>query len=227
MSRTKNINAELAHYPTLHFEPVGHRYTLRPDMIELPSVTQVLKETRMVDYSMIPQDVLEAASKRGTAVHQALHYLDDGDLDDATLDPAIHGYVMAYMAFKRDAGFEPMLVEWRSWNRAYRYAGTLDRTGTIRRKDGGLDRVVLDFKTGEVLPGHALQLTAYAGMCDQPRAYRRIALKLSADGSYRAHEAGEGWGHDFRTDFDLFIAALNVHWWQRTEGRIQQLEVVA
>lgn len=197
--------------PTLDFEPNQHAYRLLPEGIRLPSVTQILTGTRMIDYSMIPASVLFAAQIRGTAVHEALHYLDDGELDQDTLDPAIHGYVMAYLAFKNQAQFTPALVEYRNWHRAYRYAGTLDRMGTILRSDGGVDLVVLDFKTGEVQRGHALQLAAYTDCLPEPRKYRRMALQLSSDGTFKVHEFKQV---DFRRDMDLFLSALNCYRWQ-------------
>lgn len=196
----------------LRFEPVPHRYWIEPDGVEVPSVTTVLKETRMIDYSMIPQDVLQAAAARGTAVHQALAYLDDGELDEDSLDPELTGYLIAYQRFSVEAGFTPTLVEHRVWNRQWMYAGTLDRTGTI-----GAALVILDFKTGLVLPGHALQLAAYLMCLPEPRRFRRIALKLSGDGSYRVHEFP---GKDLRRDFDLFLAALTCRRWQVAEGKV-------
>jgi hypothetical protein len=195
---------------TLRFEPVPHRYFLEPDGIELPSVTTVLKETRMIDYSMIPQDLLEAAAKRGTTVHELLRLLDDGDLDWEVTDEEFKGYFTAYQQFCKDSRFTPHLVEHRVWHPQWLYAGTLDRTGTM-----GADLVCLDFKTGLVLPGHALQLAAYTMCLPDPRRYRRIGLQLSGDGSYRAHE----WpGRDLRQDFDLFLAALACRRWQMAQG---------
>jgi len=192
---------------TLVFEPVGHTYTLQPEGTELVSVTTVLKETRLVDYSMIPQDVLLNAARRGTAVHEALALLDEEALDEETVGDEIRGYIQAYLRFKRESGFVPALIEHRDWNRTYRYAGTLDRTGTI-----GDDLVVLDFKTGMVLPGHRLQLAAYAAFLDGPRRFRRMALQLNGDGSYRVHEFAQ---RDYQRELGIFLAALACVTWQR------------
>src|SRR3954464_13759709 len=114
----------LAAVPTvLRFEADTHQYFLDPEGVELPSVTHLLERAGFIDWSHVPYRVLESARRRGTAVHQALHYLDDGDLDENTLEPEIHPYVMAYLRFKRDAGFEPELVEFRAHSIAHRYAG--------------------------------------------------------------------------------------------------------
>ena len=71
--------------PQLVFEPGAHKYTL--DGVALPSVTTVLKGVGLIDYSMIPQDVLLKASRRGTAVHQALEYFDREELDEMSVAP--------------------------------------------------------------------------------------------------------------------------------------------
>jgi hypothetical protein len=120
---------------------------------------------------MIPPDVLQAAARRGTAVHFALELLDRGELDRASIDPALEGYVVAYERFLVESRFIPAHIEHRVFHGIHRYAGTLDRTGLL---DETL--TVLDFKTGLVLPGHALQLAAYANCLVMPRRFRRIAL---------------------------------------------------
>jgi len=202
--------------PTLVFEPVGHTYTLQPEGVELLSVTTALKESGLIDYSMIPQDVLLNAARRGTAVHQALALLDEEALDEETVDDEIRGYIEAYAKFKRESGFVPALIEHRAFCRNCRYAGTLDRTGTIPGNGGGDELVVLDFKTGMVLEAHRLQLAAYANFLEGPRRFRRIALQLAGDGSYRVHEYPTRTYHE---DFATFLSALRVASWKRAEGR--------
>jgi hypothetical protein len=199
----------------LRFDAEAHRYFLDPQGEELPGVTSVLSAAGFIDWSMVPPRVLEAARIRGTHVHTALHFLDDGELDDETLEPEYHGYVMAYLRFKRESGFEPDLVEYRAWSKAHRYAGTLDRTGTLPVKTGAHRKVVLDFKTGMVLPAHRLQLAAYAGLLPDPRSYGRIALELHDDGTYKAHEYPV---EEFLRDFNVFCGAVGGHWWKMGYG---------
>ncbi len=182
----------------LEFDAATHTYRLDGELI--PSVTTVLKSVGLVEYAMIPQEVLQAAAHRGTAVHTALEYLDREELDRSTVDPSIEGYVVAYERFVRDSNFIPLHIEHRVFHGNYRYAGTLDRTGYL-----GDSLTVLDFKTGLVLPGHAIQLAAYANCLVMPRRFRRIALQLSGDGTYRVHEYPLG---TIQRDIDLFLAAL-------------------
>jgi len=63
--QTLPITATAAERPRFEFFEELHEY--RVDGVLVPSVTQALKETGMIDYSMIPQDVLQSAAKRGTA----------------------------------------------------------------------------------------------------------------------------------------------------------------
>jgi hypothetical protein len=188
----------------LEFDAATHTYRLDGELV--PSVTTVLKSVGLVEYSHIPQDVLQAAAHRGTAVHTALEYLDRGELDWTSLDPTIKPYVVAYERFLEDSSFIPAHIEYRVFNGLHRYAGTLDRTGYLGNFGNSL--TVLDFKTGLVLPGHAIQLAAYANCLVMPRRFRRIALQLCGDGTYRVHEYPLG---TMSRDIDLFLAALACH----------------
>jgi hypothetical protein len=192
----------------LEFDAETHTYRLDGEI--LPSVTQVLKAARLIDYSMIPQDVLRVAAARGTAVHQTLANIDDGLLSADEVPPNIQGYIDAARRFYQEAGFEPQLVEFRNHHARWRYAGTLDRVGLMAGSE-----TIVDFKTGLVLPGHALQLAGYLAMLSQPRKYRRIALKLNDDGTYRVHEYAAA---DLGRDIDIFLSALNCWRWNEAHG---------
>ena len=60
------------------FDPIEHIY--RFDGQRVPSVTQILEP--LIDYSGVPNGVLQYAADRGTAVHLATEFYDDGDLDE-------------------------------------------------------------------------------------------------------------------------------------------------
>ena len=68
---------------SLRFDPDSHLY--RVDGIIVPSVTQVLEDVGIVDYSRLPGSTREMALRRGSAVHAACHYDDEGDLDETQL----------------------------------------------------------------------------------------------------------------------------------------------
>lgn len=176
-------------------------HTYYYDHKPVPGVTNTLRRVGIIDYSGIPQHVLDRAAERGRYVHQALDYLDRGTLDRASLDAELEPYVKAYEGFCRDSGFVCGLAERARINVERWYAGTFDRVGVI-----GSDAVILDFKSGMYLEGHQVQLAAYANFFPNPRRYRLIPLQLMANGSYKTHEAKAS---DFVRHTNIFWSALN------------------
>lgn len=190
----------------LVFDPIKHKYTYQGEVI--PSVTQILKHAGIVDYSFIAPDVLAAAMERGSHVHLATQYLDEGDLDQDGLDPAIIGYLKAYERFKYDSGFVPDKIEEQIINLQYKYAGTIDRTGALN----GKQNILLDIKTGSIPAWTGIQLAAYAAGLGG--TWQRIGLQLNADGTYSCK--------DFHnpTEFNLFLSALAIYRWKQKNGGV-------
>lgn len=185
---------------SLTFDAATHTY--RFNGVVVPSVTQALKAAGIIDYSMIPQDILRFAAQRGTAVHRACELYDLDTLDESTLDLEVGAYLKGYKAFLRDTGFQPARIEQRVYHPQHKYAGTLDRTGSL-----GGQLALVDFKTGVMLDGHRAQLAAYAMALPMPRRYRRFGLQLKADGSYKIHEFPM---RDLALNFNVFLGALAV-----------------
>lgn len=192
----------------LQFEASTHTYRLDGEII--PGVTTVLKETKLIDFSFIPQDILQTAARRGTRVHSALHYYALETLDMSSVDPIDAGYVVAGIRFHEESRLVIANVEQRVFDPVRRYAGTFDLEAVI-----GNDLWMLDYKTGVILPGHRLQLAAYLNTRLGPRRYRYGALQLKADGTYRLHECGRSgilrdasFYHDIQT---FFTALASVH----------------
>jgi hypothetical protein len=143
------------------------------------------------------------ALDRGQRVHTATQYDDEGALDEDTVAPDIAPYLAAWRNFRRNTGFLPSLIEHRGFNPAYRFAGTLDRTGTFN----GSSTVLLDIKTNQAEWWVRVQLAAYASFFENPRTYRRLCVELHADETYRICEfASRTW----LDDFNIFLAALGV-----------------
>lgn len=94
------------------FEEEPHTYTFRGKRIE--SVTQVIRKAGLGDdFSAVPQDRMAYAQRRGKMVHLACQYYDENCLDLATVDPAIQGYVEAYIRFRREKKLNVVAVEKR------------------------------------------------------------------------------------------------------------------
>jgi hypothetical protein len=107
-----------------------HKYHVTADGKEhiLPSVTTILADMGLLDTRWFePED-----AERGTYVHKACEYLDQGDLDEDSVREDFKGYVDGWKAFKADYKFKPDLIERRLWFPQHpHFAGTLDRTGTL------------------------------------------------------------------------------------------------
>lgn len=150
-----------------HTDP--HQYELDGELV--PSVTQVLTRAGLIDFSSVPSHVREAALERGRVVHQAIHYLNERDLDVDGFRasfPHYLGYLEAWGSFCAQRSFTAVLNETRVASRRHRIAGTLDCLGVL---DGVA--VLLDFKTGR--PGDvAADL--------QTAAYLALALEWAEDG---------------------------------------------
>lgn len=180
----------------------------------VPSVTEVLSLAGVSSFGGgcgIDPDVLAKAAHRGHRVHEWTEWLDDSSRrDDAEPSPlGIEGYCDAYHAFKDESGFKPQHVEYVVVNDSRRYAGTIDRIGSIELlKD---ERpIVLDLKTSAMLaPEVRLQLSGYrmafaAEQGTDPKDYQRASLQLTKDGKYKLK-----FFEDAADDFD-WIACIRV-----------------
>lgn len=155
----------------------------------LPRVTHILDAVGLgPDLSMVAADVLAAAMKRGTAVHEAIEALSYGYFEGC--DPAITGYVDAYRTFVAESGYRVIAAEVEVTHPAWRYRGHPDSVGWI-----GSNRAVLDFKTG-VSDGVAYQLVGYAEAWNAEHPTELITaaacVELRENGTYRVTEVDLG-----------------------------------
>lgn len=195
---------------SLTFDSATHTYRFEERVV--PSVTQVLKASGIIDYSMIPQDVLQHKAALGTAVHKACELFDLDDLDESSLTEEVSLYLESYKRWLDHTGFQSASIERRVYHSSYQFAGTLDRTGIF--PDGR--RGLVDFKTGIILPGHKIQLAAYTMTQKDPFGFSRFTLQLQSDGSIAKEQ-----GHHADTlieHFDVFLSALNITNFKLNEG---------
>jgi len=205
---------------TIGFEPVSHTYRLA-DGRQVPHVTGIL--VALEQFYGVPPSALEYAAERGRDVHAACQYLDEGDLDEGSLDAEIAPYVAAYRRFLADVRPEWIAIEERVYSERWGYAGTLDRAGLLSPHGvRGERRVVLDIKTVSSLsPVTGLQLAAYdeayRGGDRRSRALLRYGLQLRPSGDYRLQR------YDEPTDLSVFLAQLTVAGWCRRHGKTQEI----
>jgi len=193
----------------LIFNQDRHEYS--DDGIIMPSVTQILVDNGVIDTTWFT----EAGKDRGTAVHLALKYMDQGDLDADTVDEDLHGYLYAYEKFKRETRFAsyPEGIEQPLADSQRRVAGTPDRVGAMFG-----NRAIIDFKTGCLEPWVALQLAGYEDLVRlgdspflTPEEYgiERYALQLKKDGKYKLRQFADS------NDAYIFKAMTGIYHWKR------------
>jgi len=195
----------------LTFDKEQHKYYLGSE--EIPGVTTIIKDMGLGPFSgaIDRSAVLEAAADRGTKVHDACQMFDENDLDIDSLDPIIDPYVRAWIKFREESGFTPKLIEEIVFDPVRRFCGRLDRTGIM---GSTFSRVCLDIKTGEVYADAGIQLAAYLSCLQAETGTKRIAVKLSNNGTYRVHEFKD------RQDIQIFHAACTLWHWRKREGLI-------
>lgn len=191
----------------LKFDASAHRYTWNGSPV--PSVTDVLAP--LSDFRFVKDDVMRAARDLGSAVHRAIELDSLGDLDDASLDPALVGFVEQYRAFERETGFETAYTELRLFSARYGYAGTMDIVGTFPDdRERGVFSLV-DTKSGAVPKTARPQTAGYANLLVENRIapdmrnVRRFALDLKRERWALSPEYRDP------NDLRVFLAALTLH----------------
>lgn len=179
----------------LEFEPTGHVF--RYNGTVLPSITQVLSSTGLIHSEWFTEE----AAWRGSVVHRCCELLDEGTLDEDTIDPVAAPYLAAWKRFREAKYFGIHCRELPLYS-VEGYAGIPDRVITV---DGSL--AVIELKTGPVYPWVALQLAAQANFFERPTTFRRIAVRLQPNGKPSIKEFPQS---QFHRDIDIFRAALKV-----------------
>lgn len=184
-------------------------------MPDLPHVTRVLAEAGLgPDLTGIAPDVLEAARRRGSAVHALVDAHGYGALEPGDVEPEFKGYLDAYEAFCRDLKHEPIVSEYEVIHPAWHYVGHLDRVGWVHKS-----RVLIDWKVVATVDVDAVaaQLAAYEMAWEAMRPTEPIAetlaVQLKADGTYRVHVV------DSEGARQVFLAALVIYTERRRRGR--------
>jgi hypothetical protein len=183
----------------IQFNADRHEYSVNG--VVYPSVTQVLKIAGLIDTTWFTDE----ARERGSYVAQATHMLDEGTLDESSLDPALVPYVEAWKKFLADSKAEVIASEYAVVNTTYGYAGTLDRWLILNRHD-----TIIDIKGGQPLPWHPIQTAAYAG-CLKTH-FQRGSVYLRDNGTYRLKM------HNDENDRAVWMAALVIAKWKQSKG---------
>jgi ATP-dependent exoDNAse (exonuclease V) beta subunit len=184
----------------IEFDDKTHVY--RVDGVEYLSVTRALKLAGLIDDSHFSPE----AADRGTAIHSALHYYDEDDLDIATLPAFIKPYLDAWIKFKAESHAIIHEIEIGVASSLYQFAGRIDRVISLN------DRLaVLDIKSGSRQDWHAIQTAGYQFAYrngERLDALDRYSLYLSAESTYKLVP------HENFSDVSVFLSALTVAKWR-------------
>ena len=192
------------------FDPETHRYTVNGEA--WPSVTQLLSEFKLVDFSMVPAERLEYKRVLGTRVHAATVLLDKGELDEDHFNesfPECVPYLNAYRKFREIESFEPVHKEQRYFSKKWKFAGTPDEFGIING-----DNYIIDYKCCfQVYPAVSTQLQGYKILLEENikgiKIKKLLSLLLKKTGHYEITE------HKDNQSKNDFLACLVLHWRRR------------
>lgn len=193
--------------PSLVFQDEGHIYRL--DGIEIPSVTTVIKEAGLSDFSKVNPELLERACKFGTAIHTAIQLSVKGTLDHDSLDSALLPYLNQYRAFCSDFQYTPKEMEYQVFNKNLGVAGTIDQLGYIQG-----ELTLVDIKTGHFKASDMVQVSAYGYLYPVNRV---LILYLTGNG-YKVQEIKR---QDRKRCEALFLNALSLYNYRKKEGLIK------
>lgn len=174
----------------------------------LPHVTDILRDAGLIDTDWYTAEQRD----RGSAVHIATSYLDEGDLDETSIDPKIRPRIDSYKKFLVEVRPEILHIEEPVKHQIYRFCGTADRILRINGQPG-----VLDLKGTTPCDWHGLQLAAYAECLASMQlirefvSFRRWNLYLRDDG-YKLIPRKD------REDWPAFLAALTLRNWKEAHA---------
>lgn len=161
----------------IEFDAESHLYYV--DGERKISTTQVLKRGGVVD----DRWYTELHRWRGGQVHLATAAEDTGNIPK--LEPQYLPFLLAWRKFKTERKFRPVMVEQIVYDDLLDTCGTLDRLGCF---DNGLADVLIDLKTsntGQIPAWVALQTASYGHALDPKAIYRRMAVVLMPDATFR------------------------------------------
>lgn len=143
----------------------------------IDSVTKILGAVeedgaKLVDFSAVPADLLEAARIRGTFVHDMIDADAAGELDEERLDPKFRGFLRSYRAWAASVGAVKTVASevagvalfGTDLSKAILVAGRIDRIAEIAGEEE-----VVDFKSG---------VSDSVSSKIQAASYTRIASKI-------------------------------------------------
>ncbi len=213
----------------LIFSPEGH--TGHHEGKLWPSVTQIIKAAGLSRFDGVPEENLEAARIRGSAVDKACEFIDKGkrfEWPNAEIARMFGGYIEAYRKFCAEFDYKSELAQHIVHDHIYQYFGILDTFGTVNYlrlpaylkatfQIEGRCWLLIDRKTGPFGADVGLQLAGYLRALETALFFSgpksiiilRLGLKLNVDGTY---DPPTPFTHPL--DEKVFLSALTCQNWK-------------
>jgi hypothetical protein len=175
------------------------------------SVTQIIKESGLINFDFVDAHVLARKTQLGRLVHQACHFYDENDLPSA-LPEEVEARLEGYIKFRKESGYVPACNEFQQIASVHgmRYGMQFDSIGTI----GELPYLVDIKNSATAHPAWGVQTAAYELGIPKPlpfRNYQRIAVQLKDDATYRVHTYKEP------SDAQIFLSCLAIATWKQNK----------
>jgi hypothetical protein len=200
----KRIRKRSIRIDMLELDQENHIYYFNG--VKMPSVTQILQAVGMMN--VFAYD--EFAKKRGSAIHKATEYFDEGDLDEDSISQLVRPYLEAWKTFRKDTGFEPLEIEKSGCDPILGVAGTWDRFGML---NGCL--TIEETKSGTIPRYTAIQTAFYKIIkkyeLKEDVPINRIGVELRPNATYRVEEF-KNW-----RDEKIAMSALAIYNWSRNK----------
>lgn len=144
------------------YDDDNHQYKL--DGLIIPSVTQIIQESGLVNLEWIDRDLLEAKADLGRKVHSATELYDTNNLNIEELHPTLKLYLDSWIKFRTDYNFVPIEIELKLFHQLYKYAGRIDRIGLLNK-----NLTLIDIKSGTEQKTSAIQTAGYELLYNQDK----------------------------------------------------------
>lgn len=186
-------------------------------------VSQILKKSGLIDFSMINPWILKKAQNRGKEIHSITEEHDRGNVSipDDYDHHKYYPYLKAWVDFLDDYQVEIKEIEIKTYSRKFLYAGTIDRVLVIEDQKGDKETCIVDIKCGGKWPSYPLQLAAYAyAYKEETKAdemLSRMCVYLTKEGTYKVDISPS---HDDIYDFlAALVKAKLLHYLDIVEGK--------
>lgn len=172
-----------------------------------PRVTSILKAADLINFDMVPQDIMKRAQDFGSAVHKVTELDDLGTLDIDTVSEPILPYLAGWRKFCKDYRliFTEDEIEQRLTSDKMKFSGMPDR---ISKKIG----LLVDIKSSSsMLPAVAIQCAGYSILSEEngTKIKKRLGVQLKSNGLYAIKE------YKNSSDKTVFLSCLNVYRWKK------------